>query len=367
MSNFHVESKRVPKINDPLLVIGLGGTGSDALLHVMRKFKGRFVLPTVNGELQDRPERTAYLAVDSDMEHLNTAGLGDVRFLPGDKLALQLPKMDDLIKNPAAMQAYEKSWWDTSIPPFRAGDGAGGFRQVGRLLLFRNAPAIVGQLVNVINKLMAVERHATGGKLTVVLTTGIGGGTGAGTFLDMAYLIRYVVGTHFHGVEVNIMAYIMMPGVNLAHMNRPQAAKIKCLKANAFAALKELDFWMNYDVHKCKHTQVYSTNIEFTWDSPPFNNVILLSEGKADGTVIVNAYEVVMDVLAEFAAQLLRRRTKHRRGRRFQLPFPCGERRRGIRQNAQGVSGELHLHERGRSKLRSPAGQHGGLRGQARV
>ncbi len=299
MSNFHVESKRVPKINDPLLVIGLGGTGTDALLHVMRKFKSRFILPTVNGEVQDRPERTAYLAVDSDMEHLNTAGMGDVRFKPGDKLALNIPDMESLISNPAAMQAYEKSWWDTKIPAFKAGDGAGGFRQVGRLLLFRNAPLIVSCLVNTISKLLAVERNATGGSLTVVVTTGIGGGTGSGTFLDMAYLIRHVMKTQFSGVKVNIMAYIIMPGVNLEHMNHPKPAKKQLLKMNSFAALKELDFWMNFEEHKCTNHQVYSTNIEYLWDSPPFNNVVLLSEGKADGTVIVDSYNVVMDVLAE--------------------------------------------------------------------
>ena len=299
MSNFHVENKRVPKIDDPLLVIGLGGTGTDALLHVMHKFKGRFILPTINGEVQDRPERTAYLAVDSDMDHLNTAGIGSVRFKQEDKLALNIPDLESLIINPAAMQSWEKSWWDSKIPPFKSGDGAGGFRQVGRLLLFRNAPLLVDRLVNTISKLMAVERHATGGRLTVVLTTGIGGGTGSGTFLDIAYLIRYVMRTHFHNVQVSIMAYIIMPGVNLAHMNRPQPAKIKLLKMNSFAALKELDFWMNYDTHKHEHHQVYSTNIKHYWNTPPFNNVVLLSEGKADGTVIMNAYDAVMDVLAE--------------------------------------------------------------------
>jgi hypothetical protein len=299
MSNFHVESKRVPKINDPLLVIGLGGTGSDALLHIMQKFKGRFTLPVINGEVQDRPERTAYLAVDSDMEHLNTAGMGDVHFKQGDKLNLNLPDMESLLKNPAAMQSYEKSWWDVKIHPFKAGDGAGGFRQVGRLLLFRNSPMIVEHLVNAINKLMAVDRASTGGNLTVVLTTGIGGGTGSGTFLDIAYLIRYVMKTYFSKVSVNIMAYIIMPGVNLTHMNHPKPAKIQVLKMNAFAALKELDFWMNYEEHKCVHLQTYSTNISYIWDSPPFNNVVLLSEGKSDGTVIMNAYDVVMDVLAE--------------------------------------------------------------------
>ncbi len=299
MANFHVESKRVPKIDDPLLVIGLGGTGTDALLHIMRKFKDRFILPEVNGETLDKPARTAYLAVDTDLGHLNTAGIGDLHFSMSDKLELNMPHMAELIQNPAGLMAWENAWWDTSIPPFKAGNGAGGFRQIGRLLLFRNAALIVERLRDVIKKLMEVDRHEESGNLTVVLATGIGGGTGSGIFLDMAYLIRYVIGKYKKGVDVKLMAYIIMPEVNLSHMDRPTPALTECLKKNAFAALKEMDFWMNWDQHKYVLEQTYATGISHTWETPPFNDVVLLSEGKEGGTDIKNAYSVVMDILAE--------------------------------------------------------------------
>ena len=36
---------RVEKLDDPLLVIGLGGTGADILLTIKRMFAERFTLP----------------------------------------------------------------------------------------------------------------------------------------------------------------------------------------------------------------------------------------------------------------------------------------------------------------------------------
>ena len=59
MALFIPIQRRVPRSMKPLLVVGLGGTGTDALLHVMSLFKQRFELPEVNGEVSDTPLRTA--------------------------------------------------------------------------------------------------------------------------------------------------------------------------------------------------------------------------------------------------------------------------------------------------------------------
>lgn len=299
MPHFKLENIRVPKIDDPLLIIGLGGTGADAVVNIKRKFKERFVLPKIGDEVQDKPARTAYLAIDTDQQELARRSAGSVGLQTSERFALDMPNLDSLISNPAAMMEWEKRWWDKRVPPRIAENGAGGFRQVGRLLLFRNALSLSERLTAQIGNLMAVDQAETGGSLNIIVAAGISGGTGSGTFLDFAYLLRHIMRTKFLGVRFRIQAYIVMPGVNLAKMDNPSDTDRSMLKMNAFAALKELDFWMNWEQHKYVHKQKYAENIDTTWDCAPFNDVVLMSEGKEDGTVIKNAYSVVMDTLSE--------------------------------------------------------------------
>ncbi|MEG1014750.1 MAG: hypothetical protein RSI33_10900, partial [Clostridia bacterium] len=56
----------VEKINEPLLVIGLGGTGADIASTVKRVFAERYICPVdQDGHQLPAPRRTAYLAIDS--------------------------------------------------------------------------------------------------------------------------------------------------------------------------------------------------------------------------------------------------------------------------------------------------------------
>ena len=86
-----VEPKRVKKVDSPLLLIGLGGTGTDALLTIMDKFNRRYDLPvTENGDVLDTPERTAYLAFDTDQAELASKKRGNMRFAPGSMYILDI-------------------------------------------------------------------------------------------------------------------------------------------------------------------------------------------------------------------------------------------------------------------------------------
>ena len=299
MPHFKVENKRVPKINDPLLIIGLGGTGADALLSIKRKFKERYVLPVIGGEQQDKPARTSYLAVDTDAEELRRRGAADNRLVNAERFELVMPNLEAIIENPAAMYEWEKSWWDTRIPSNNARNGAGGFRQVGRLLLFRNADKLVETLKATIGNLMGVQRDEAGGSLNVIIASGISGGTGAGCFMDLPYLIRYIMANFFDGVTVRIQGYLIMPGVNLKKFNNPNDNDNRRLKTNAFASLKELDFWMNWKQHEVVHQQKYTSTIKYDWKRAPYDDVVLIGESREDGTIINNAYTEVMDILSE--------------------------------------------------------------------
>ena len=299
MAIFHVEPKRVPKAKSPLFLVGLGGTGNDALLHIMHKFKHRFILPTdpVSGEMLDVPERTAYLGVDVDRA-ITTFCKDDVKFNIGNTFILNVQDMENKVNTPGLMNNYVASWWDDRISGFKAGRGAGGIRQVGRFTLFENADALVNKFKTMIQALMEVQGAEASGDLDIILTTGVSGGTGSGTFLDTAYLLRYTLKTYFPLVKYSIMAYVILPPVNVERIPNCTTAKQSLLETTGFAALKELDFWMNYDKHKMNYVQQYSENIRWKWEQP-FNDVVLLDNSREDGSVIVNAYDTTMDILSE--------------------------------------------------------------------
>lgn len=291
-----VEPKRVKKVDSPLLIIGLGGTGSDALLTIMDKFNRRYELPqTANGDTLDTPERTAYLALDTDLLDLQGKRRGNMKFNPGSMFQLTIPSAVGM----RTLPEYITSWLDKNLTGFQIKNGAGGNRQAGRYVFFHNVDAVYEKLKTVIHSLLATRAGGVMGTLEIVLTTGVSGGTGSGTFMDMAYLVRQVMRAEYPMVDYNFLAYIMMPPVNVNKIPNITRDKQSMLEATGFAALKELDFWMNYDVHKYSYVQRYSPNVEVAWDCKPFDNAVLMGNATANGDIIINAYENCLDVLSE--------------------------------------------------------------------
>lgn len=292
-----VEPKRVKKVDSPLLIIGLGGTGTDALLSIMDKFNRRYELPkTANGDTLDTPERTAYLALDTDLMELQGKRWGNMKFSPGSMFQLTIPSE---VGKRTVLPEYITSWLDKKILGYPIKNGAGGIRQEGRYVFFHNVDAVYEKIKSVIHSLLATRAGSVMGTLEIVLTTGISGGTGSGTFMDMAYLVRHVMRTEYPKVDYNFMAYIMMPPVNVDKIPNINRAQKELLEATGFAALKELDFWMNYKNHEYSYVQRYSANVEIAWDCQPFDNAVLMGNATANGDIIINAYEHCLDVLSE--------------------------------------------------------------------
>ena len=182
---------------------------------------------------------------------------------------------------------------------FAIRNGAGGNRQAGRYVFFHNADGIYNKLQTVIHSLLATPADDEMGTLEIVMTVGVSGGTGSGMFMDMAYMIRHVMETAYSHVDYNFMAYVMTPPVNVSKIDNLDPGKKAMLEATGFAALKELDFWMNYDTHHYEYTQKYSETIEISWDSKPFDYVVLMGDKTVNGDIITNSYQNCLEVLSE--------------------------------------------------------------------
>lgn len=278
------------KNNIPLLIIGLGGTGSDMAATIKRTFQDRFELAPGS----DVPPRTKFMIFDTDIKEQEKQGWSDNEFihLKG-------------VFHKDALESWESDWFDPEFSdPFGLykGDGAGVFRQVSRVFLFRNVAAVLQKIRIAVNQLVALNAASLAAnpnnKPRIYVLAGISGGTGSGLFLDLAYIIRHSFGNNNNAYELNCM--LVMPDVTLQHHGLGNTILEDLYQTNGYAALKELDFWMNYGVHHHQFRQKYDYDTIIEWKGHPYQFVYLFSSKNADGNVITNAYAHVMQVVSEF-------------------------------------------------------------------
>ena len=311
MAYFDTHAKKVNKIDAPLLVIGLGGTGADGLLRIKSEFAQRLISAvTPGGQPLNKPPRTAYLEIDTDDfvkqkryhgaridDKEEWVGLScDIRYVLGDNGN----NLEPCIKKWLDRRFYT----DQGLIDHAATDGAGTYRQLSRLMLFRNVTDIVSKLQNVMKTLSTISPGAPLGKreINVIVVTGLSGGTGSGVFLDLAYLIRYAAEQSNYDVKVNL--YAVAPDVTIDRQAVSDPVKADIYKTNSFAALKELDYWMAYNDRRDPDTEGeykvdYGNNILVKWNHVPFDDVTLLCAMNEQGALLENAYNVVMNSMAE--------------------------------------------------------------------
>ena len=294
---------RVEKLDDPLLVIGLGGTGADILLTIKRMFAERFTLPRdENGNPIPVPRRTDYLAIDSSKATFNS-------FEQSESLDISVNGLDNILapdKRDVLLNPCERAWLDPKLNAASNGIGAGIYRQAARLMLSRNYSRVYNTLKTKLTRLASVGAGIASPptmRMNVVIVTGICGGTGSGTFLDVAQIVRKVLADDAALAKMNkrITGYIVMPDISCAHVTSGGEPMQASLKANGYAALKELDFWMNVGTHKTPYTIRYSDapGDACTWNMPPFDACILMSGTTVKGDLYQNSYDVMRTTIAE--------------------------------------------------------------------
>jgi hypothetical protein len=305
--------------SDPTLIIALGGTGVDAMLRVKAKVYETFKTGgnASNGRRNTSPDNVRFLVLDTDGKPLsqNTDENGQrilysyrgVHVEAHESHYIGVEDFDGYAKS-KTLQDYIMQWYSGELPGgIDASAGAGGYRVVARLLLFKEVQNIYAALLKVVKELLTSDR-ATKGKLQVFLLSGISGGTGSGCFLDIAYLLQHAIleasssGADARKIDdlCSIFAYLIMPDVNIANHHE------NYLKRNGYAALKELDYLMGIGRRGEKFTQKYSENISVDYMHAPFHLVHLVcASWLKSGNPVESAYERAMLVIAENIAYWL--------------------------------------------------------------
>ena len=285
------------------LVIGLGGTGSDAVMKLKKEvFKQlkpddeKAVIPTY--------EAIKYLIVDSDASKIN-AQQGRLTDIDRNTEFFEISNSNikdtfgatEILKN-----RPELSWLDYEhISINQASAGAGGIRQVGRFLLVDQAQALYGKIKS---EMQSALLACNNGKLTVHICAGISGGTGSGTFLDVCYLVRQAL-QEIGKTEANVCGYFFLPDVNLSVSDiMKKALTSDYIKVNGYAALQELDYCMNFANNKDSFRMNYGfTEVDFK--EQPVDLCYLISTRDASGKCVKNGYSYAMGVVTDHIISFL--------------------------------------------------------------
>ena len=292
---FDISIEPVNKIPVPLLVVGLGGTGCDVLQTVKRVFAERFILPkSSEGKDLPAPERTAYLGIDS-------LSIRPAQLEAAEYVDITLPGMSNMLTNQnTLLKPHERTWINSNLRHTTGGIGMGTIRQAARLALSRNYDKVSAAIGGALRKILSAyhgDNTTMSQQYEIAIITGIGGGTGSGIFLDIAQIIRDEA-KNASVIPAKLTGYIVMPDVSLANvvsaagMNAP-------IEHNAYAALKELDFWMRVKEHETPYTMIYGQDKAIEWKEPPFDNCTLISGSNTEGINYKAPYRTVQDTIAE--------------------------------------------------------------------
>lgn len=273
----------------PHVFVGLGGCGSQIVNEIARKLKRR------QSEYERYRNLVHFFAFDTDMGELKRCESVD-NWIP----ISQFDKRE-FVEHAFGQRGSQEdvlftSWWPEYYQPRATGGaGAGQIRIESRLSVYRTLKAMPQYLTSVRNTIRrsydAGERFRDIDKQPMVhIYASLAGGTGSGSFLSMAYLMRDVIAAHQNPI---VVGSFVMPGV-FNGMGLP-SQQLDKIMANGYAALMELEYLQGAtDTPNGRLRFQYDPNakdlLEVTHG--PFNQVYLVDDVGKLSSVLSNPREV---------------------------------------------------------------------------
>ena len=293
--------------NTVSILIGLGGTGVDCIREIKTQVYSRIEPDGGEDATVARYRHIRFLGVDAD----NANCAQDEN--PEDKktaetLSLSEDEAFTLAGSRVNLKAVKKArdvytpyaWVSDKIEQTELyGAGAGGVRQVGRFLLMTRAADFMTNLRNMISDAKVGLENP---KVVVHIFSGMGGGTGSGTFLDVCYMVREIIKNE---KEKFMCGYFFLPDVNVAHVCSNRVKDY--IPLNGYAAMQELDYCMNLEKNHGKFRQEYTDGKLIDWDRAPVDYCHLISAQDNNGIVRQDAYNYAMKVTSEYALEFLKK------------------------------------------------------------
>jgi hypothetical protein len=314
-----IENEQTDKVMKvwPTLFIGVGGTGMEIALRVRRRILnnvwGGSANPVRITSLTDFP-LAQFINFDLDAGSVTESGksaMSDplselVKFSDEEKVIFKLD-MEKYLRTDGELNRFPHiaSWFplnrkkalELGIDPSK---GAGQIRSLSRLYFFDKYDALrsllegkVGTLLAGVSSKAKTERlglETEDSSLRVVVLASTAGGTGAGSFLDMGYLAKWIAHTKLKGAKVDLA--LMLPSGFSGH------GKSRT-EANTYGALMELETCMG---QSATFIRGWKANEDPELTSKPFDEVFLFDTGNLANRKTAHAtdvFDMVADILFE--------------------------------------------------------------------
>ena len=218
------------------LYVGLGGTGMNALLHTKKMFVETY------GEV---PPMIGFLGIDTDGDAYKKelpSKYGLVSLAPNEQTPIQ-------VENAQASYVAQKQHFGWVHPHnvfalTSMTKGAGQIRSNGRFALICNYEDLANKVKDAVTRITDASIRTNPkydadfvGDVEVHMVFSMSGGTGAGTFINMAYIIREALG------KCKVTGYAVLPDV----FECMSTYGMERVKPNTYGSIIDLDYFMHLD------------------------------------------------------------------------------------------------------------------------
>lgn len=253
------------------LYIGLGGTGMKALLHTKKMFIDTY------GEV---PPMIGFLAIDTDggeyKKTLKSVRNEEIKIVPNEQLELKAQGAVDFYNYNKPDFTWIPEININSIAMLR-GDGAGGVRSNGRFAFTVNKESVLAAVRTKINNITSATINAndkyellSNNLPEIHLVFSICGGTGCGTFLNMAYLLKQI------NSALQVTGYAVLPGAFEGIAATANAVP------NTYGSLFDLDYFMHHGIGNTPIGIKYLSGEVYNATERPFKNVFFIDNTNAN-------------------------------------------------------------------------------------
>ena len=297
---------QVPSSSYPVVIIGLGGTGVDAISRLKTKLK-RQIEPDNKDDVIKKGEEPRYdhikfLGIDADENWLRYSRLTYEERLDihnDNYRTIFDPCNLDALKNKKELQWMSIDYISQHLPP--DSNGAGAYRQFGRWLTIARANDIRTKIREVIKQACA---GLNGRELNVHIISGISGGMGAGSFVDVCYITRKVISDlAYSGAKV--FGYFVLPDAIISKEEIfKDPVSIASNEKNGMASLLEIEHLMNLRNSDEWFEQDYGS-FQIRTQRQLVDFCHFVSATNMNGVLVLNGYEYALNVVGDYILAFL--------------------------------------------------------------
>jgi hypothetical protein len=254
----------------PTIIVGIGTSGLYTLENAQRFYYETYKT--------NKPKNVEFIYIETNESNrpVGTPIGNDITrvYISLDNMAEMISELKTSCNNP--------SWLPESRVVLAAGLGAGGIRSCGRLAMWgRNQKGdnfgnVVNAITNAYAKVMHVNNNDTNlaTQPTVFVTGSLTGGTGAGVFIDMGYLVRHIIQN-----AKDVYGLFLLP-------QEPKVIRgFEVMYGNAYGAIKDLE---HYNKVENNYIEKWPNGFTKDLEVPPYELVQFISQDYQDGAPAIS-------------------------------------------------------------------------------